>query len=458
MSAPENGKVRCEPSTHACPSGFYCAIELNTCWRNGTDASLPTFDASPDSEPAVSPDASPSGTDGVIAPNPGRDGMDDEPLGTNGSLDAAGGGAVGTGGATGNGPTAGATGTGGMAGSTDGGAPDASISGTGSGADGVNCAVPSDCQSGSCVDGVCCESACSDACTACKFVLTGRADGRCAAVALGKRDPRGICVDETSKNECGKDGTCDGAGACHYVETTLVCAHSSCTAAGFIPQTTCDGKGTCKPRSAIPCGLAACDSITGCLTECRSERDCAAGSYCNAATKKCALKKVIGVGCGADEECASGPCVDGVCCKTGCSGSCYACNVPGLGGTCSPVPAGTVDPKNVCAVSSTTCGTNGKCNGSGGCYVAPARTECGSSCSGNVIIRKSCDGAGNCTGTGVPCNNNLTCANSTDCKTNCSTDTDCTGGLVCNYQGQCAPLCLFDTAGSAFDDACVAAP
>jgi hypothetical protein len=29
---------------------------------------------------------------------------------------------------------------------------------------------------------------------------------------------------------------------------------------------------------------------------------------------------------------------------------------------------------------------------------------------------------------------------------------------VCSQEGKCAPVCLFDTTGSAFDDVCVAAP
>jgi hypothetical protein len=48
------------------------------------------------------------------------------------------------------------------------------------------------CASGHCVDGVCCEQACGDACQACSLALTGAPDGTCAPVPADQ-DPRGRC-------------------------------------------------------------------------------------------------------------------------------------------------------------------------------------------------------------------------------------------------------------------------
>src|SRR5581483_1274449 len=52
-------------------------------------------------------------------------------------------------------------------------------------ANGAACTAGSQCMSGDCVDGVCCESACTAACNACSSVKTGMADGHCAPVTAG---------------------------------------------------------------------------------------------------------------------------------------------------------------------------------------------------------------------------------------------------------------------------------
>jgi len=92
---------------------------------------------------------------------------------------------------------------------------------------GQACTSATTCASGFCVDGVCCNSACSGTCTSCS--LTGQA-GKCSPYPAGT-DPQ---------NECGKGtgvckSTCDGAGTCAYPQSAVACG--SCM--------TCDGYGTC---------------------------------------------------------------------------------------------------------------------------------------------------------------------------------------------------------------------
>jgi len=74
-----------------------------------------------------------------------------------------------------------------------------------------------------------------------------------------------------------------------------------------------------------------------------------------------------GQSCTTSEDCATGYCVDNVCCNTPCSGLCEACNLTGSEGTCTYIPYGE-DPDNECAGCLT-------CNGAGGCttccYVDP---------------------------------------------------------------------------------------
>lgn len=141
---------------------------------------------------------------------------------------------------------------GGEAGS--GGASNAGASGTELlSADGVACQAVDDCASGNCVDGFCCNTACAG-CHACSSALTGQDDGKCAPVISG-RDPHAACADETATNECGNDGSCDGAGACSKIPPSHICTPAGCSSDGksFIAATACTGEGKCGIATAQAC-------------------------------------------------------------------------------------------------------------------------------------------------------------------------------------------------------------
>src|SRR5438445_12446590 len=53
-------------------------------------------------------------------------------------------------------------------------------------ANGAGCVAAGDCTSNHCVDGVCCETACTGACVACN---QAGLEGLCKSVAAGKPDP-----------------------------------------------------------------------------------------------------------------------------------------------------------------------------------------------------------------------------------------------------------------------------
>jgi hypothetical protein len=59
-------------------------------------------------------------------------------------------------------------------------------------ANGASCQRSSQCQSGQCVDGVCCNTACNARCMACSSSKTGQATGTCSAV-VSKTDPDNEC-------------------------------------------------------------------------------------------------------------------------------------------------------------------------------------------------------------------------------------------------------------------------
>lgn len=74
---------------------------------------------------------------------------------------------------------------------------------------GATCTMPSDCGTGFCVDGVCCDTGCTGLCQSCSAAKKGSgADGTCGNIDLGL-DPDNECV----MNACNGSGAC--ANACN---------------------------------------------------------------------------------------------------------------------------------------------------------------------------------------------------------------------------------------------------
>ena len=89
------------------------------------------------------------------------------------------------------------------------------------------------------------------------------------------------------------------------------------------------------------CGLYAC-GVGECETFCESNAQCALNARCSWGT--CRAQQPVGSACQTANECASGFCVDRVCCASSCSGACDRCDVPGLLGTCSMPPDAPMNP------------------------------------------------------------------------------------------------------------------
>ncbi len=202
-------------------------------------------------------------------------------------------------------------------------------------ANGTGCAATSECSSGFCSpDLVCCDKACTGPCTACLKASTGQTDGTCAPVQLGQ-DPHNDCTME-AYSTCGKDGACDGKGACHFYASGTSCGAGSCTGTLFTPGKICNGTGMCvSSGAAVNCGAYIC-TAGGCGSACSVDVTCTLSSYCDKMTSKCTAKKSNGATCALGNECTTGSCVDGVCCNTDCTGKCVAsngCSTTGTGGT-----------------------------------------------------------------------------------------------------------------------------
>jgi hypothetical protein len=318
---------------------------------------------------------------------------------------------------------------------------------------GSNCTKASECSTGNCVDGVCCQAATCGACAACN--VPGSI-GACAPVPAGGDDPRGTCAAQAAST-CGTDGKCDGSGGCRKHPAGTLCVPAGCQADGVTLTfaSTCDGAGSCQMGASQPCTPFRCDAATNaCKTTCAGNGDCVSPNLCST-NNLCGSLKPLGQMCTAGAECASGNCVDGVCCSTATCASCKACNVTGQAGTCANVPLGTTDPRGVCATqAASTCGTDGKCDGAGACRRHPAGTVClAGTCSSNVATPAStCNGNGTCVAPTSTINCGAYVCSAGICPSSCTSDAQCVSpntcvGGICQKKPQgaacaSAPQCL----------------
>lgn len=345
---------------------------------------------------------------------------------------------------------------------------------------GAACQQNTDCDAGNCVDGICCDSPCTDLCAACN--LPGSA-GTCSPAPS---DP--LCPDATCQ---GQNSECRPLGDAQ--------AALNCEAVGV-----CRTSADCTPNLAplgTPCqqGTGTCDGLGACLVP---------------------NKSALGVGCAADDECAEGHCVasgpDGarLCCDAACDGVCQTCSTAGR---CEGTPA--TDPRctaitcpadNVCrdyadAITDGLCRSFGQCRSlldcttpdfftglrpdaqcvcdpaSGDCALAAGNActgpnDCASGacvatpqgnlvcCSGSCAAGLSCNSSGTgcvqCEGTQIECDGNSqrSCNAgalvTTPCPNGCTPGAGCNAlppvGFPCNA-GQCATggICQQDTAGQA---------
>ncbi len=300
---------------------------------------------------------------------------------------------------------------------------------------GETCGCDGDCQSGFCVDGVCCNTACTGTCRSCNVQGS---PGICAPVPTGgaPRSPD-ICP-AADASGCGLDGTCDGNGACRQHVAGTICKPGACADAAVIGVNVCDGQGRCKAGPATICAPFNCDRATdACVVTCRSDADCVPGIAC--VNGSCGPKP-RGAVCGKDGDCASGFCTDGVCCNIACRGACVSCDQTGRIGTCRPIDLGGADPRRLCHDQGpATCGQTGTCDGTGGCALYAAETICKApACSGDRLeTAGTCDGIGTCRPPGVQICAPYRCSDGA-CIARCSSDGDCISPQVCE-NGSCGP-------------------
>ena len=301
---------------------------------------------------------------------------------------------------------------------------------------GAECTLAKECQSGHCAQGTCCNSDCTGACQACNLSASL---GLCTTVADNSPDPQEKCK-STAQTTCGTTGLCK-AGACTYFAKGSKCKDEACsTGTSEVMASTCDGSGACVTPPVINCGAFICKNNV-CLNTCTADTDCVSPNTC--VNNSCG-KKANGATCSAANQCQSNFCTEGVCCDTACSdgatgGLCKSCKVTGKVGTCSPVSAGSADPKQKCVASNAgtgDCSNDGTCDGKGACRPWSTSTGCRqASCPGTgstFTPAANCDGAGHCpAATTQACDPYKCSATSPSCLTTCTADTDCVSGETC---------------------------
>lgn len=313
---------------------------------------------------------------------------------------------------------------------------------------GNGCGGPNQCASNLCVDGVCCDLACGGLCQACSAAKKGGgANGTCGSIVAGL-DPDNECTDQGAAS-CGTDGVCNGASACEAYAAGTICGPASCMGMLVsVAPSTCSG-GACTAGPSIPCAPYVCAG-TMCKLSCALDTDCAPGNFCKGSA--CVAKQPLGMPCGGANQCLNNICVDGFCCDTACGGLCQACSMAksgGPSGKCLSIPPNQ-DPDNECAdQGAVSCGTDGTCDGAGGCRKYPAGSLCGNGifCDG----KETCNGAGACVSGTPPCP--ARAPNDPSCTDACNEAAQsCTGkapdGDSCREVG--TPACCTETCGGGF--------
>jgi MYXO-CTERM domain-containing protein len=272
-------------------------------------------------------------------------------------------------------------------------------------ATGVPCSAATQCETGNCVDGVCCNTACGggardlQSCSNIYGVVPGLVNGTCTTLTVGN-----ACGSLVSVNPCTWRGTTvnngnncpnppGGASACFPCTGPADCsgAFPICSTAGACVA--CDGDNGSGSPAACPASAPAC-TVDGSCVQCTSTNTSACSSTtaaCDLATNTCAACNGDN-GSGAPRSCptsAARACLpDGSCAAcsatnaTACSGTspacdasshtCVACNGDFGTGATAACATGT-DPY---CFSTGSVGSCGKCTGDGDCVGHPGGSVC----------------------------------------------------------------------------------
>jgi hypothetical protein len=211
---------------------------------------------------------------------------------------------------------------------------------------------------------------------------------------------------------------------------SLTCASGAQCASGFcVDGVCCDSAcdGSCR-SCAMTGKVGTCSPvITAPDDTCNGDSTCDSDGNC---------RKDLGKACSGPSDCASGSCVDGMCCSSSACGTCQSCAVPGALGVCAPVPKFT-DDKDSCPPETSTCNGLGACQLKNG-QPSTTGSACASQQSADGVC---CDSA--CTSTCYSCNQpgQAGSCKPIDGAQDQSADVTCEGTSICVAPGGATPAC-----------------
>ena len=151
---------------------------------------------------------------------------------------------------------------------------------------GETCGCDNECKTGHCVEGVCCETACTSGCQTCTAPDAG---GLCVQRPAGATPRKPSDCTKDSQVTCGQDGFCDGAGKCRDYGATVTCQGGTCNGDSVVGAYACDGQGSCKPGVTLMfCLPYRCDSTSGtCFEDCTDQSQCDSQHSCDFSKSSC---------------------------------------------------------------------------------------------------------------------------------------------------------------------------
>ncbi|HRI70492.1 MAG TPA: hypothetical protein PK156_39945, partial [Polyangium sp.] len=177
---------------------------------------------------------------------------------------------------------------------------------------GMTCTLNAQCVSGNCVDGICCNTACTGVCVACSATKKGQGtDGVCGSIKYDF-DPDDECY----------GGACNGQNSCAYYNGVPCAGTTQCLSNYCVDGVCCNNYcgGTCYACSAAKKG-GGYDGACGFIkTNTDPDNDCNPG-VCNGSGICVAPTCTSTAECGTNATCTNSACV----CNAGYSGDGYAC-------------------------------------------------------------------------------------------------------------------------------------
>ncbi len=134
------------------------------------------------------------------------------------------------------------------------------------------CTEDSQCPTGFCTDGFCCNDRCSGVCRSCGIAGT---EGVCIPHAAGTDPDR-----ECSENGDVCVGSCNGDDQCTPAALGTLCSEAACAdRVTLSPERLCPGEGQRCPSGFQDCSPGSC-SADACQLACSASEDCSAGAIC----------------------------------------------------------------------------------------------------------------------------------------------------------------------------------